>query len=371
MRQLLNLARVSLAILFIAACFSNVSFAQADPDAHGRFFALPPHSYYPVPPASSHLTQWNGSFKDLTGKTITFTMVGTDPSKTNVTTTLPVVLVPLKLVYGASNGNKTFDPMKDKFPNGQTVVQMILGSPLFQSTVDFVQGGTNVGKTQYEDAFQRANFWGKSVSHNTKYHVLFGKPTVLPEQTIKVTPSQGKVVINPTSGSGFVGEFQLSTLDPLLQSYMHKFKQVQPNTLALFITYDIYGINGSVCCYGGYHSNLGGPPNSQTYSWSTIIDQNARNFAQDVGALSHELGEWYDNPFFGTNSVNCHDNSQLEVGDPIENDANYGLFPYTVGSFTYHLQSLVFLDYFGAPPSTDLHKWISFQNDKKTVCPGQ
>ena len=65
------------------------------------------------------------------------------------------------------------------------------------------------------------------------------------------------------------------------------------------------------------------------------------------------------------------DNSIMEVGDPLENNANYGAFPYTLNGFTYNLQSLVFIGYFGAPPSTSVNSWLSFQNDESSTCPGQ
>ena len=84
--------------------------------------------------------------------------------------------------------------------------------------------------------------------------------------------------------------------------------------------------------------------------------------------MSHELGEWSVNPFFGSDSVGCQDNSQMEVGDPLVLHD----YPYTVGNFTYHLQDLVFIGYFGAPKKTSLNSMLSFQpNDEKNICPGQ
>jgi hypothetical protein len=57
---------------------------------------------------------------------------------------------------------------------------------------------------------------------------------------------------------------------------------------------------------------------------------------------------------------NCHDNSILEVGHPLEGRANYGAFPYPLGGFIHNLQSLVFIGYFGAPRSTSVHScWLS------------
>src|ERR1022692_280216 len=106
-----------------------------------------------------------------------------------------------------------------------------------------------------------------------------------------------------------------------------------------------------------------------TYCCTSNVNSSG-SFSQDVSALSHEIGEWLDDPFTD-NRVNCHDNSILEVGDPLEGNSNYGGFPYTLGGFTYNLQSLVVLGYFGAPASTSVHSWLSFQNDESHVCPGQ
>jgi hypothetical protein len=362
-----------LASLLAGLCFASLAVAQDNqfPQARGIYLAGR-HPEIQPKAGSANLTAWKGGFTDLTHTNRHFIMVGTDPNHTNTTTTVPVVIVPIKMVYGKNNGNKTFDPMTHKLPNGQTVMQMILASPIFNANVDFKQGGTDLGKTQYIDAFQRGNFWGKNIKTNNKYHVLLGKPTVLPEQTIKVPQGLGVVTVNPLSGHGLIGTFDFNTMDNTIQTYIKKFKQIQPNTLPIFISYDIYLGNGTTCgCVGGYHFLNGGPPTGQTYSYTTSLDQGTNEFAQDVSALSHEIGEWMDDPFFGSNTVGCQDNSQLEVGDPLEGRPNGGAFPYKVGNFTYNLQSLVWLGYFGAPRSTSLHKWLSFQNDEKSVCPGQ
>ena len=65
------------------------------------------------------------------------------------------------------------------------------------------------------------------------------------------------------------------------------------------------------------------------------------------------------------------DNSILEVGDPLEGLGNYGAFPYKLNGFTYNLQSLVYIGYFGAPTKDSANKWLAFQNDETHVCPGQ
>jgi hypothetical protein len=58
----------------------------------------------------------------------------------------------------------------------------------------------------------------------------------------------------------------------------------------------------------------------------------------------------------------------LEVGDPLENNPNFGGFPYTSGGFTYNLQDLVTLPYFGAPPSTSVNNFFTFQGESLTMC---
>jgi hypothetical protein len=347
--------------------FTSIAFAQDAEDSPypnpKPMFTAVQHPGSSVSPSGKQLVQWNGKFTDHTKQTHTFTMVGTDPSKTNVTTTTTVWVIPVKFVYDKSHGNMTFDPNKHKVSNGKTVTQNTIASPLFQSGIDFKIGATDLGNTQYEDAFQRGTWWGKNVKKNNKYHVLLNAVTK-PEQTINCTDTSCKV--------GFeigvkVGLADINYYDTIVQGLMTKLK-VTPDILPLFIWYDIYLTSGG-CCIGGYHGANGFQPGGQTYSNAAYVDQ-VGAFSQDVSAMSHELGEWLDDPFTD-NSVNCpQDGNILEVGDPLEGQSNYGAFKYKLNGFTYNLQSLVFMTYFGAPATTSANKWFAFQNDIG-VCPGQ
>jgi hypothetical protein len=149
---------------------------------------------------------------------------------------------------------------------------------------------------------------------------------------------------------------------------MKNLKDVNPGVLPLFVSYDIYLTSGG-CCIGGYHSANGSQPSAQTYSYATYVDT-VGAFSQDVSALSHELGEWMDDPWTD-NRVGCTDNSIMEVGDPLEGLANYGGFPYKDKKFTYNLQSLVYMPYFGAPLTDSANQWYALQDDMSHVCPGQ
>jgi hypothetical protein len=365
-------AFASLALLASAIALPAVPVAaQPSSIPKPKFIVLPNHmgATLPAGKPTAQLPQWNGSFTDHLGQTINFTMVGGDPAATNTTSNVRVYIIPIKMVFGPKNGNMTFDPLAVTLPNGQSLIQNVLASPLFSKGVRFNQGGVRVGAGQYIDAFQRANFWS-SVSTNTKYHVNLVNATVLPEQTITVSNRNGKVITNPF-GSGPAGEMYVNSFDAQVVAMIASLPQIKPNVLPLFITYDTYLTEAPLegCCIGGYHSAIGSQPGGQTYAYTTYEDE-AGSFSQDVSAMSHELGEWMDDPFVD-NSVNCLDNTLMEDGDPLENNANYGAFPYTLNGFTYNLQSLVFIDYFGAPTTGPVNGWYSFQNDEAGTCPGQ
>src|SRR5208282_780499 len=89
-------------------------------DAKPMYKAGPNHMELAPKSPGAAVTQWNGSFTDLTHKTITYTMIGTNPFSTNTTTTTPVYIIPVKMVYGKANGNHTFDPKNTVLADGKT-----------------------------------------------------------------------------------------------------------------------------------------------------------------------------------------------------------------------------------------------------------
>ncbi len=349
--------------LLVCTCLVGIVSAQdIQPQAKGRYVVLPPRLRYDVVAPSASLQTWNGSF-NYQGTNYTYNMVGTVPSS-NSSTTVQVYVVPLKVVITARNGTKTtYDP-SHVLSNGKTVTNNTVGSPIFNSSTTYMQGGVDVGTTQYIDAYQRANFWG-TVKSASNYHLLLGGPTVLAEQTLSPPSRYG------TTGTVFgfkAGLVDINWFDAQLQSLITKFTQIQPNTFPIFLTYDVYLTQNGSCCIGGYHSSEGSISNPQAYAHATYVDHPGV-FAQDVSALSHEVGEWADDPLV----VNINGNNTpcgiLEVGDPLEGEANYGGYPYTLNGFTYNLQDLVTLPYFGAPTSTSVNGWLSFQgNSSLSVC---
>jgi hypothetical protein len=376
----------ALSVLILVSLVST-SFAQDanfDP-SHARFVTLPMHPNPYAQPAvpGVQLPQWTFSWKSsYNNENYNSVIIGTDPSQNNTTTTIKWGIIPIKMVFGPDNGNMTFDPNTAKYYKNYSATQMIADSLLFNPLVDYNQGGTDLGKTQYEDAYQRGNFWGYGVKTNTDYHLLFGKVVIAPEQTFNVPTADGDVYVNPQgiAGGATIGVADINWFDSQLQGVMAKLKEIQPDTLPVFITYNVYLSDGQPfelnCCIGGYHSANGPQPAGQTYSYATTVTQNpnARVFSQDISALTHELGEWIMDPFVDNPSP-CPSNSILEVGDPLETGPNFGDYPYTVDGFTFHPQDLVFITWFGAPATTSLDTWngntedvVTFQNETLNVC---
>jgi hypothetical protein len=348
--------------LLICSLLAGTLLAQDEPviDPHPHYTVLPAHLRDDVAPPPASLQSWNGSFV-FGSTTYNYNMVGAAPS-TNTTATITTYIIPIKIVITPRRGAKvTYDPAHI-LSNGNSVTTNTLTSPIFDSTTTYTQGGTNVGTTQYIDAFQRANFWG-TVQTDTNSHLLLS-PTVLTEQTLSPSSANGKT----GSVFGFTAALvDINWFDSQIPSLISKLG-IQPNQFPIFLLYDTYLTQGGSCCIGGYHSSEGSTSNPQAYAEAGYVDH-VGAFSQDVSALSHEVGEWADDPLtvnFNGNNTPC---GILEVGDPEEGDSNFGGFPYVLHGFTYNLQDLVTLPYFGAPTSTSVHGWLSFQdNTSLSMC---
>jgi hypothetical protein len=342
--------------LFTISVLAGAAAAQ-EQDAKPRYAVLSPKlSNVPTGEAATPLATWNGQFV-YQGVTYKFNMVGTNPRTTNTTTTVPVFIIPVKIVITRGPSHSTFDPAH-VLSNGKTVVANTVASPIFDATTTYIQGGVNVGKTQYIDAFQRANFWSV-VKSKPNYHLLLGGPTVLPEVTLSPPASFG------TTGTPFgriVGEVDINWIDAQFQAIISQSTQITPGSLPVFLTFDTYLTESGGCCIGGYHSAFGSLAAPQAYAHFTYIEY-LGNFAQDVSALSHEVGEWADDPLVVNTNGNPVPCGILEVGDPEEGFTNFGGFPYAVNGFSYNLQDLVFLPYFGASTSRSLNGSLSFQQN--------
>jgi len=339
--------------LLACFCLSVLAVAQDssvnDEHAVGRFVVIPPKPAAPGKLPAGTLQEWNGSFT-YNGTNYPYVMVGADPS-TNQGADITTWIVPVKVIL--SDGS-VWDPLSG---GPASPLALTILSPMFDRTTTYTQGGVDVGTTQYDDAFQRENFWS-IVQNNPNSHIYLGGPT----SRISVLP---ELTLNVPSGSGHQGkEFgvnvalvDINYYDAQVSSYMASSQTINATGNPIFLLANMYWTEGG-CCIGGYHS-ANGP---QTYNNFTYITTPGV-FSQDVSALSHEIGEWTDDPLYPhENSTPC---GILEVGDPLENGEGsghpYGAWTYMLHGFSYHLQDLVNLKYFGGDPNEPVNGFWTFQ----------
>jgi hypothetical protein len=279
------------------------------------------------------IPHWSSSFT-YQGQSYPYTMVGTNPKDGSAITIIPTELIPVKIVL--SDGSVY---------NGEHKVGDILDSPLFRFA------SFESGYTQYGDAIQRAEFWQYVSTKSSSYHVFLAPPIVFPTLTIHVPANMGAPIKRP-SGVVF-GGIDINYLDNQLVTYMQTY-HISPRTLPIFLSANVLGTdnNGTGCCIGGYHNAIANADNTaiQTYAYATYNDpgfsvKNPKVFTT-TDALSHEISEWFNDPF-GNNGVpywsvpsepqyGC--NNALEVGDPL---VGVG---FDIGK--YHLQDETFFSWF-------------------------
>lgn len=352
-KRCVSLCQALALALLVCFCLPALMAAQdtsADTmPAVPRFTIIPPK---PAPPGHEHpsgtLQEWNGSFTH-NGTNFPFVMVGADPS-TNQGAIITTWLIPVKLIL--SDGS-VWDPLAGGAfsPVGRTML-----SPIFDMTTTYTQGGVDVGTTQYIDAYQRANFWS-IVQNNPNSHLLLGGPNariqLLPELTLSVPSNDGRQGIEFGIHVALV---DINWFDGQISTYMANNNIIKPTGFPIFETANTY-LTEPGCCVGGYHG-ANGP---QTYSHFTYITTPGV-FAQDVSALSHEVGEWSNDPLYPQrNGSPC---GIMENGDPLENGEPghpFGDYAYPLHNFTYHMQDLVNLKYFGGDPNQPVNGFWTFQ----------
>ena len=397
---------VTFALAVSAAMLTPAVFGQDD-----RPIPVPPgtpfHDIHVHPTSTqpalsgSTIPTWNYSVvSPVDGKTYTGQIIGVHPAtRPAQATVIPTVVVPVRLIFKySSTTSYIFDPTVSDpgclGGGGRTALSLTEESPLINDA-KFVFGGTNVGTTQYIDAFQRANFWSNvSASGGGTYHTLLGFAP-MPLQSVTVTSAnsgtpKGTVFVfsgqcgtntSNVNAPGLLGVMDINFFDPVAQSLITKLG-INPNSFVIFLFYNAVMSNGNPtnftgnCCIGGYHSFVG----SQTYGVADFDGRDQTLFpgGADTSVLSHEIGEWMNDPL-GNNLTpswghvgqvsGCQGN--YEVGDPLSGI----LMPKVKMSngFTYHLQELAFFWWFyRLSPSGGVNGWYSnngtFMSGAGPVC---
>ena len=317
-----------------------------------------------VPKDARTIPNWTSSFS-YQGKTYPFTMVGTDPASTHVSTSVATVIIPLKFVFADGTS----------LDGGGAALANTLGSPNFQDATY----SSSVTPTQFGDAVQRAEFYS---TEQIGWHTLLATPTVLPTQVINVPSNQAIDFMFEGSESALMSYSWFSArLQNLLES-LH----IAPNTLPIFQTYNtfLYIKTLSNCCVLGYHGatsslNGNGKQQVQTYIYAAWSDSKIFiSPVNDILPLSHEISEWMNDPFINNivppwqfPFINAGCQGNLETGDPIEvfPDSSY---PVTINGFTYHPQNEALLQWFSREsPSSAIDGAYSYPNESLLTGPSK
>lgn len=321
------------------------------------------------------------------GNSYTGVMVGQDPFNGGGTTNVPTQIIPLIIttdsvaykvsssgILSTKQGSTTFDPTAPDSnclaaPNN-VALTLAQQSPIFQVN-NFKFGKAAVGKTQYLDAYQRANFW--QFTQGTNYHTLLSPVKTLAPVFLNLSGNDSLAVSPALFGScGPLGIVNVNTLSPILVSLTQSLagQGVNPSTFPIFLLYNVVMSGGSpanlnLCCILGFHGASGSP--AQTFSPMDFDTTGLFGGIQDASILAHETGEWMDDPF-GNNPTpawghigqvpGCQGN--LENGDPLTGTN----VPVVKGAngFNYHLQELAFFSWFYGTPSIAANGWFSNNN---------
>jgi chitinase len=316
---------------------------------------------------------WTGSFT-YNGTIYPYVMVGGAPQRGG-TTQIKTQLIPINFVLDGcldANGNAVVFAVDN-------VIANTLNSP------NFVRADYETGDTQYADAFQRAEFHAVA---KEDWHTLIRSPAFLTPVTMEVAPESSVCLYIPPNGQPFGAvniNFFASELETILQ-----LEPASPTELPIALSKDVVlyfppdPLAPGACCVLGFHGN-GAPlffvgSVAQTFAWAswlTAADDFGPGWA-DVLPLSHEIGEWINDPFL-TNIVplwlfpgttSCGGNL-LEVGDPVEVLADPS-FPVTVDGYTYHPQTLATLQWFSRQtPSNAIDHAYSFPGVNQLTSPSQ
>jgi hypothetical protein len=333
------------------------------------------------------IPSWTSSFTDPTnGQNYSYTMVGTNPTS-NASTTIPTVIIPINFTF--ANGIVL---------NGSDRVPATVASPMFQNAdigaaadakgsasappAGVVSAHRTVKEpsdvTQVGDAIYRAQF-GKT---GTGWHVRLGAPQVQAPANISVTQNQADAFFDTFSNSNVAlmdEQFFNQQIKNLLSA-----RSPDPHALTIFLVNNTFLYQGTEdnCCVLGYHSAVasntqGGGSQVNTYMFAAYSDPgifspndgDTESYISDIHGLSHEVQEWYDDPFIN-NVVNpwltptapqygC--TRLLETGDPV---VGYGFKIPMSNGITYHPEDEVHFSWFARQtPSIAAQHYFTYLNN--------
>ena len=294
------------------------------------------------------------------GRAYTVTLVGRDPFVRNArNVVVPVQFIPVRFEF---DDGTFFDPTLPSpacAGGSSSALRRVVESPLVLSA------NYGDGNRQFEEQIRRFEFWaltGAQGAINPGYSVRIST-SVLPTLVIRL---RGFPTVPVACGR--LGLLDIRVWDPFIKASVFPLLGnlgVSPRTFPVFLFLNVVLFDGTPnkCCIAGYHSvfNSGG---LQTYGIAEYDVSQSFRGVRDVSVLSHELAEWYDDPFVNNATPawghvgqvqGCQAN--LEVGDPLSGSLHVVTMP---NRFTYHPQELAFFSWFyNQTPSLGINGWYS------------
>ncbi len=287
------------------------------------------------------LPHWGFSYSSGGQTGLNVRLLGSNPFFYAGTTTIPVVLVPVRLSVAGVAGLGHLPLVQD----ASTIISHVLASPIFSP------GKFSTGSMQFGDALVRSEFPTAPSGWHLQLAVSVGAVLNISATTANVTTYLSR------SGSRIAVITDHAVLDNAFAARMASYG---PNTLVMFITYNAPDSDAL-----GYHTSYGtAATGTKVFGFSTWFE-NVSDIMKvpitDSVVLSHEVAEIIHDPFMADPSTsvawgdpfqnNACQQADIEVGDAVEYAPAVQRFSYVLTNVngqtkTYTLQNMALLQWF-------------------------
>lgn len=289
------------------------------------------------------------------------------------------------ILTGIKDQGMTYDPTAPApaclGPKNNVPFTLAVQSPIFENQ-HWVWGGTDLGDSQYVEAFQRANFWNATREDPGRYRGVHLDAQTLPPIVIDFPKGSGIGLPQSSSFFGYSACAPSVLVDlSLFDEYLNyiaipQMHDVNSGNFPIFIAGNVWWgpVIGQLPYYepedAAYHS-FGLVDPAQTYAVAQFGDEGILSFPDSL-SLSHEVGEWMNDPT-GANYVQAYNVEAIigpnrppacqldyETGDIV---GGVPIPPVTgKNGYSYTLQELAFFSYFYGGPSFAVNGWYSNNN---------
>jgi hypothetical protein len=197
----------------------------------------------------------------------------------------------------------------------------------------------SAGRTVSRKLLPGPEFWKREFRRHPVYHVILSPVNTLAAVVIDIPSGNGIAYPSAVFGGcprGAIGIVDIAVYEPDLFTILSKLAPgVNPTTFPFFLEHNVVecesegpGINcgdilnpNALCCILGFHDS-NGPQTFGTGDFDT--SEIFVSPTPDVNSISHEVGEWMNDPF-GNNPTPARGHTgqvpgfqnNLEVGDPL------------------------------------------------------